>query len=117
MFIRSDKTRSGKVFIRFGKVIIRSGKVFASKITAVQLHKILAQEGHPISLRTILICRTELGWMFRGSAYCQLIWNVNKLKILKWAVEHQNDDYSDVICTDGASIQLQKPSPVLLSEA
>ena len=75
--------------------------------TAVQLHKILAQEGHPISLRTILRCRTELGWTFRGNAYCQLIWNVNKVKRLEWATEHQNDDFSDVIWTDEASIQLQ----------
>ena len=75
--------------------------------TAVQLHKILAHKGHPLSLHTILRCRTELRWTFRGSAYCQLIRTVNKVKRLQWATEHQDEDFSDVLWTDEASIQLQ----------
>ena len=89
------------------KEIVEGAMRADDETTAVQLHKILAQEGHHISLRTILRCRTGLGWTFRGSAYCQLIRNVNKLKILEWAMEHKNDDFSDVICSDEASIQLQ----------
>ena len=46
--------------------------------TAYQLHRMLSERGYAISLRTILRCRTTLGWTFRGSAYCQLIRDANK---------------------------------------
>ena len=36
--------------------------------TAVQLQKVLADEGHSLSLKTILTSRLKLGWTFRGSA-------------------------------------------------
>ncbi len=48
--------------------------------TAVQLQKILVDSGHPLCLQTILTSRDKLGWTFRGSAYCQLIRDVNKVK-------------------------------------
>ena len=41
--------------------------------TATQLHELLIRNGISISLRTVLRCREQLGWAFRGSAYCQLI--------------------------------------------
>lgn len=41
--------------------------------TAVQLQKLLAENGYDLSLHTILRFRAKLGWTFRGSAYCQLI--------------------------------------------
>ena len=47
--------------------------------TAVQLQKILVDSGHPLGLQTILNSCEKLGWTFRGSAYCQLIRNVNKV--------------------------------------
>lgn len=50
--------------------------------TAVQLHRILAEKGYSISLRTILRCR--------GSAYCQHI-NEGKIKWFAWAREHLQD--------------------------
>ena len=53
--------------------------------TATQLHKMLLDNGIDISLRTILICRQALGWTFRGSAYCQLIRDVNKERRVEWA--------------------------------
>ena len=34
--------------------------------TAYQLHQLLREKGYSISLRTILRCRTALGWTFRG---------------------------------------------------
>ena len=40
--------------------------------TAIQLQKILVENGHSISLKTILSSRQKLGWTFRGSAYCQM---------------------------------------------
>lgn len=68
---------------------------------AIQLHRILVAKGHTISLRTILRSRAKLGWTFRGSAYCQLIWEVNKTKHLQWARDSQtaalNDDFKDMV--------------------
>ena len=49
--------------------------------TAYQLHTLLNLQGFPLSLRTILRCRTSLGWTFRGSSYCQLIRVVNKVNL------------------------------------
>eukprot|EP00731_Ephydatia_muelleri_P007879 Em0004g217a len=75
--------------------------------TAVQLRALLAQKGHKLSLRTILRARRSLGWVFRGSAYCQIIREGNKVKRFEWCQEHQHDNFSDVIWTDESSIQLE----------
>ena len=40
--------------------------------TAYQLHTLLQHNGFLLSMRTVLRCRTQLGWTFRGSSYCQL---------------------------------------------
>ena len=63
--------------------------------TAIQLQKLLVSRGYKISIRTVLHCRSSLGWTFRGSAYCQLIRDVNKQKRLAWALAHQNDTFDD----------------------
>ena len=39
--------------------------------TAYQLHKLLTDSGYSLSISTVLRCRLELGWTFRGS-YCDL---------------------------------------------
>ena len=52
--------------------------------TAYQLHRMLTDRGYSILLRTILRCRTMLGWTSRGSAYCQLIQEANKQKRFQW---------------------------------
>ena len=57
--------------------------------TAYQLHQMLTQLGYVITLRTVLCCRTTLGWTFRGSAYCQLIRNANKQKRQAFAHEQK----------------------------
>ena len=75
--------------------------------TAVQLHKLLASLGHEVSLTTILNSRRLLGWTFRGSAYCQLIRQPNKVKRLAWATENMECEFEDVIWTDEASIQME----------
>lgn len=75
--------------------------------TAVQLHDILTRHGISVSLRTVLRCREQLGWTFRGSAYCQLIRDANKAKRLEWAQKYMNDDFANVIWTDEASVQLE----------
>ena len=75
--------------------------------TACQLHKLLASNGYELSLLTILRCRSSLGWTFRGSAYCQLIREPNRLKRLHWAIEHQQDDFDNVVYTDECTVQLE----------
>ena len=49
------------------------------EITAKELKKILAEHGHHVGETTALKCRTELGWTWRGSAYCQMIREVTRL--------------------------------------
>ena len=75
--------------------------------TATQLHYMLLDNGITISLRTVLRCRTILGWTFRGSAYCQLIRQVNKEKRLLWAQQHTTEAFDDVIFTDETKVQLE----------
>ena len=78
--------------------------------TAYQLHQLLTSKGYGLSLRTILRCRTALGWTFRGSSYCQLIRDVNKTKRLEWArefVSEAESGFEDVIWTDEATVQLE----------
>ena len=75
--------------------------------TASQLHVHLTSLGYTLSLQTILRCRTSLGWTFRGSAYCQLIRDVNKQKRLDFARDHRSDSFADVIFTDECSVQLE----------
>lgn len=78
--------------------------------TASQLHQLLLGNRILISLKTILRCRAQLGWTFRGSAYCQLIRNANKVKRLEWALSNlaeAKDGFGDVIWTDESSIQLE----------
>lgn len=78
--------------------------------TATQLHALLTSRGYNISLRTILRCRSTLGWTFRGSAYCQLIRDANKIKRLAWAeqfVTYKDKDFEDVIFTDECTVQLE----------
>ena len=48
-----------------------------------------------LSCRSILRWRKQLGWTFRGSAYCQLIRQNNKEKRLKWAREYLNESEDD----------------------
>lgn len=46
--------------------------------TATQLRSRLATYGVYVSLATILHSRQTLGWVYHGSAYCQLIRTTNK---------------------------------------
>ena len=78
--------------------------------TAVQLHTILREKGYCFSLSTILRSRLSLGWTFRGSSYCQMIREPNKIKRLEWARQYECEaatGFADVIYTDETSIQLE----------
>ena len=61
-------------------------------------------------MSTIICGRTELGWTFRGSAYCQLIRDVNKAQRLAWAQQYCSEaetGFNDVVWTDESSIQME----------
>ena len=75
--------------------------------TAAQLHRLLEASGVHISVTTILRSRLKLGWTFRGSAYCQMIREANKIKRLQWARQHQHDDFHDVVWTDETTVQME----------
>jgi len=75
--------------------------------TAYQLHALLLLHSCNISKRTVLCCHSQLGWTFRGSAYCQLIRHTNKVKRLEWAREHLNDSFDNVVWTDECLVQLE----------
>ena len=55
------------------------------KTMATQLRQLLTQKSYKISLSTILHCRSKLGWIFKGSRYCQHVRPANKVKHLEWA--------------------------------
>ena len=61
------------------KLIVEEQMRKDDETTAYQLHALLNSKGYCLSLRTILRCRSALGWTFRGSKYCQLIRTVNKV--------------------------------------
>ena len=91
--------------------IVEAQMQLDDETTAVQLEKILADQGHKLSLKSILRSRSKLGWTFRGSAYCQLIREQNKAKRLEWAIENKdaalNSEFTDVVWTDECSVQLE----------
>ena len=75
--------------------------------TAKEIKKALENLGKSISLTTILKGRKMLGWTFRGTAYCQMIRDVNKEKRLAWALANKDATFEDVIWTDETSVQLE----------
>ena len=75
--------------------------------TASKLCKLLKSRGYSIDLRTVLRCRSQLGKTFRGSAYCQLIREANKVKHVDWCTANGGNDFSDVIFTDECTVQLE----------
>lgn len=69
----------------------------------------------------ILRSQAKLGWMFRGSAYCQLIQDCNKVKRLQWAREYlqasQSDGFTDIAWTDERALSAgNSPVPQLKKE-
>ena len=93
------------------KRLVDARMVEDDETTAIQLQKMLLTNGFQLSLNTILRSRAKLGWTFRGSAYCQLIRDANKVKRLEWAREHlqasQGNGFQDVVWTDECSVQLE----------
>ena len=78
--------------------------------TATQIHRLLIEKGFKLSIWTILRCRRQLGWTFRGSAYCQLIREGNKAKRVAWVktnLDEAEDGFENVIFSDESSIQIE----------
>lgn len=98
------------------KRIIEEQMRLDNETTVTQLHILLVRLGYSLSLCTVLLCWTTLGWTFRGSAYCQLIREQNKRNRLKWALKFKDDDFSDIVSRTRA-VYSKKPSAILLSEA
>jgi len=92
------------------KAVVDRQMELDNETSAMQLHAMLTNK-HDInvSLRTLLRCRTSLGWTFRGSAYCQLIREANKVKHLEWCQRHPYSDeaFKDVIFTGKCTVQLE----------
>ena len=89
------------------KELVEAKMLEDDETTATQLHQVLIENGIDISLKTILRCRTALGWTFRGSSYCQLIRDANKVKRLEWALRNKDEMFEDVIWTDECTVQLE----------
>ena len=89
------------------KAIVENQMVSDDETTASQLCVLLKSRGYSIDLRTVLRCRSQLGWTFRGSAYCQLIREANKVKRVDWCTANGGNDFSDVIFTDECTVQLE----------
>ena len=90
------------------KTIVKEQMRKDDETSASQLQKILSDRGFHVSLRTIVRCRSSLGWTYRGSAYCQLIRDVNKTKRLEYATANLHYHFEDVIFADDeCTVQLE----------
>ena len=89
------------------KRIVEAQMKLDDETTAQQLHALLTSKGYALSLNMILRCRSSLGWTFRGSAYCQLIREDNKLRRFEWALANKLDDFENVIFTDECTVQME----------
>ena len=65
------------------------------------------EENVSVSVRTARRGRKQLGWTSRGTAYCQLIRQGNRVKRLEWAQENLNANFENVIWTDETTVQLE----------
>ena len=75
--------------------------------TASHIHDDLQRRDINLSCSSILRCRKSLGWNYQGTAYCQMIRDVNKEKRLEWAQENKDENSDDVIWTDESTVQLE----------
>ena len=90
--------------------LVESAMCADDETTSKQLQEKLTSEGHHLSQMSVLRCRKELGWTYRGSAYCQMIREPNKAKRMEWATQYVHEaetGFLDVIYTDETSIQME----------
>ena len=65
------------------------------------------EENVSVSVQTARRGRKQLGWTSRGTAYCQLIRQGNRVKRLEWAQENLDANFENVIWTDETTVQLE----------
>ena len=65
--------------------------------TAQELVVKLQGLGFSMSKHTVVTGCGQLGWNHCGSAYWQLIHDVNKQKRLEWVLAYRNNHFHDVI--------------------
>lgn len=87
--------------------LVEAQMQYDDETSEAQLQTVLRAQGHNLSLSTILRCRTNLGWSSRGTAYCQLIREQNKVIRLTWAKENLGKDFNNIIWKDETSVQLE----------
>jgi len=75
-----------------GRKTVITDEIQQAVETQMRRDVLLAGLGYQLSLRTVLRCRSLLGWTFRGSAYCQIIREQNKRKQLEWCQHYKDDD-------------------------
>ena len=97
------------------KVLIERQMRDDDETTVVQLHALVLGHGHTMTLKTVLRCRVALGWMFRGSVYCQLIRQQNKVKHLQWAQEHLSKGVAATGCEGAAATGSESFFSILFS--
>ena len=61
--------------------------------------------------------RKDLGWISKGTRYCQMIRNVNTEKRLKCAEENKEMAFYDVTYTDETMVQIETSRHVELQMA
>ena len=89
------------------KQIIKEAMREDDETTTTQLQAKLATHNVYVSLGTICRNRSQLGLIYRGPAYCQLIRESNKQKRLDFALAHLHDSFDDVIWSDETTVQLE----------
>ena len=89
------------------KAVVEAQMREDDETTAVQLCALLRSKGYNISQSTILRSQSSLGWTFRGSAYCQMIRQVNKAQVPGVGPAVRARGFLDVVYTDETSIQLE----------
>ena len=112
-----------KVSGRLSKVLETMDEVIEDQMrrddetTAAELQKMLASHGEDISVCTVLHLWVALGWTYRGSSYCQLIRQTNKIKRLEFASANLGYNFEDAILTDECVCAARDTPQILLSKA
>ncbi len=104
---RKPRYMQGRTLTADVKAIVDEQMQKDDETTVHQLYHLLQSRGYNISLGTILHCRKALGWTFRGSAYCQLIRDANKVKHLEWDKKNETLKSDKVLWMDECMVQLE----------
>ena len=81
-----------------------------SEMTATELrHKLQEDRGKAVSKSLVTRERRKLGWVYQGTAYCQLIRDANKIKRKEYCQRciDSDEQFDNVIFTDETKIQME----------